>query len=99
METWAIVLLVLGTSAISSLLTFYITKMQVSHSDNRFEKELKRAREAESRQRRWEVRSVPLLKAREELALIATMQNRITNAAGKLNSEDSDIKENAIKEL
>ncbi len=30
METWAIVTLVLGASAISSLLTFFITKMQIA---------------------------------------------------------------------
>ena len=40
METWAIVTLVLGTSAVSALLTFFITKMQVRHSDRRFEREL-----------------------------------------------------------
>jgi len=80
METWAIVTLVLGTSALSSLLTFFITKMQVRHSDKRLEKELERAREADERQRRWEVRSKPLLKLRDELALMATkLQKLIIN--------------------
>ncbi len=80
METWAIVTLVLGASAISALLTFFITKMQVRHSDRRFERELERAREADSRQRRWIVRSEPLLKLRDGLALMATkLQTLVTN--------------------
>ena len=61
METWAIVTLVLGTSTVSALLTFFITKMQVRHSDTRLEKELERAREADYRQRRQEVKSEPLV--------------------------------------
>jgi hypothetical protein len=81
MPTWAIVTLVLGTSAISSVLTFLITKMQVRHSDKRFEKELQRQRDAESQQRKWEVRSAPLLKLREELAYMAAMQNEVVDAA------------------
>ena len=72
METWAIVTLVLGTSALSSLLTFFITKMQVSHSDARLAKQLARQREVDNRQRRWEVRGEPLLKLRHELAQMAT---------------------------
>lgn len=71
METWAIVTLVIGTSAISALLTFFITKMQVSHSDKRLKMELERAREADERRRRWEVRNEPLLKLRHELACMA----------------------------
>ena len=71
METWAIVTLVLGTSALSSLLTFFITKMQVSHSDARLAKQLARQREVDNRQRRWEVRSEPLLRLRYALAQMA----------------------------
>ena len=71
METWAIVTLVLGSSAISAGLTFFITKMQVRHSDMRLEKELERQREADSRQWRRNVRSEPLLKLRAELAIMA----------------------------
>ena len=81
METWAIVTLVLGTSALSSLLTFFITKMQVSHSDKRLEMEIERAREADERRRRWEVRSEPLLRLRDELALMAVKESKVTGAA------------------
>lgn len=49
METWAIVLLVLGSNIIIALSTFFATKMQVSHSDKRFDKELERAREQDYR--------------------------------------------------
>ena len=83
METWAIVTLVLGTSAVSSLLTFFITKMQVRHSDRRFERELERAREADYHQRRWEVRGEPLLKLRIELARMANKQDNLVAAASR----------------
>ena len=79
METWAIVTLVLGTSALSSLLTFFITKMQVSHSDARLAKQLARQREVDNRQRRWEVRGEPLLKLRAELARMAAINENIAN--------------------
>jgi len=71
METWAIVTLVLGTSAISALLTFFITKMQVSHSDERLTKQLGSARETAYRERRREVKGEPLLRLRDELAGMA----------------------------
>lgn len=81
METWAIVTLVLGSSALSAALTFFITKMQVSHSDKRLEKELARQREVENTQRRWEVRGKPLLQLREELAHMASKLDRLVKAA------------------
>ena len=84
METWAIVTLVLGASAISALLTFFITKMQVRHSDRRFEKELERTREEAKQKRRWEVRSEPLLKLRDELASMACKYEKLVDAAKKL---------------
>ncbi len=83
METWAIVTLVLGTSAISSLLTFLITKMQVSHSDKRLEKQLESAKEADYRQRRREIRGEPLLKLRAELARMANKQDKLIAAASR----------------
>ncbi len=81
METWAIVTLVLGASAISSLLTFFITKMQVSHSDRRFEKGLERAKETDYQQRRREIGSKPLLKLRDELACATVKESEVTGAA------------------
>ncbi len=83
METWAIVTLVLGTSAVSALLTFFITKMQVRHSDKRFERQLENGREADYHQRRWEVRGEPLLKLRAELANMATKQDKLVAAASR----------------
>ena len=81
METWAIVTLVLGTSVVSALLTFFITKMQVSHSDKRLEKQIVSAREADYQQRRREVRGEPLLKLRIELANMASKQDKLAAAA------------------
>jgi hypothetical protein len=72
METWAILVLVIGLNIITVLSSYFLTKMQVSHSDKRLEKELERAREEDRRRRRWEIRSEPLLKFRDELANIAT---------------------------
>ena len=86
METWAIVTLVLGTSTVSALLTFFITKMQVRHSDTRLEKELERAREADYRQRRQEVKSEPLLKLRAELARAAAKHDGIVVYASMLHT-------------
>ncbi len=46
-------------------------------SSKRFEMELTRQREVDKRQRKWIVRSEPLLKLRDELAVMATKQNRM----------------------
>jgi len=99
METWAIVTLVLGTSAISALLTFFITKMQVRHSDRRFERELERARGADYRQRRREVRSEPLLKLRTELAHMANKQDKLVAAAGRQHTRIGGTEEEVSNEL
>jgi len=99
METWAIVALVLGTSAVSALLTFFITKMQVSHSDKRFEKELERAREVDKRKRRWEVGSKPLLKLRDALANMAVKQDKVVRSAHKLHARLGMTEEEAEKQL
>jgi len=99
METWAIVTLVLGTSAVSALLTFFITKMQVSHSDKRLEKELERQREVDAHARRREVNSEPLLKLRDELAKMAAMSDKVMVASKKYRrSIDTTGKEKASKE-
>ena len=97
METWAIVTLVLGTSALSSLLAFFITKMQVSHSDKHFKKELERAREADYHQRRWEVRGEILLKLRAELARMTSKLDKLAKSA-HLRSGFSYITEEQAKE-
>jgi hypothetical protein len=107
MATWAIVALVLGSNIIIALATFLTTKYQVSHSETRFEKELNRQREIESRQRRWEVRDAPLLKLRDELAVMATKNHRMVTTASMLHTNilsgatDEQIKEwldNSIKD-
>jgi len=81
-------------------LTFFITKMQVSHSDKRLEKELERAREADYRQRRREVRSEPLLKLRKELARMANKQDKLVAAASRQHTRiGGGTDEEAQKEL
>lgn len=81
METWAIVLLVLGSNIIVAFSTFVATKMQVTHSDKRLERELERAREQDYRRRSREVRSEPLLKLKYELALMSTKLDRAAKSA------------------
>ena len=71
METWAIVVLVVGTNLGTALLALLGTKKQLKHADKRLEKQLEAQREADQRERNWDVRSQPLLKLREELASMA----------------------------
>ena len=81
LETWAIVPIVLGSNIIVALSTFFATKMQVSHSDKRFEKGLERAKEVDERERRREVWGEPLRKLRIELARMASKLDRLVKAA------------------
>ena len=59
-------------AVIVALSTLGATFFSNQASAKKFEKELEKARATESRQRRWEVRSKPLLKLREELAVMAS---------------------------
>jgi hypothetical protein len=71
METWAIVVLVVGTNLGTAVLALLGIKKQLKHSDKRFAKELEAGREADEHNRRWVVRSQPLLELRAELASMA----------------------------
>jgi hypothetical protein len=71
METWAIVVLVVGTNLGTALLWLLGIKKQLKHSDKRFGKEMETKREEDEHKRKWVVRSEPLLKLREELAVMA----------------------------
>lgn len=99
METWAILVLVIVLNVITVLSSYFLTKMQVSHSDKRFEKELERNREEAKQKRRWEVRSEPLLKLRAELAIMASKQDRVVASAHKLHTRFGMTEEEAKKEL
>ncbi len=81
METWATVALVIGSNIVVALSTFFVTKIQVSHSDKRLEKELARARETDYHQRQREVRGEPLLRLRDEFArMVAKLHTLVANA-------------------
>ena len=99
METWAIVTLVLGTSVISALLAFCVTKMQVRHSDKRLEKELKRQRETDYQQRRREIRDKPLLKLRDELATMAAKLEDLVASAQRTHTRLGGTDEEVEKKL
>ncbi len=59
-------------AAIVAFASIFSTFMSNKQHDKRFKEELERAREADYRKRRWEVRSEPLLKLRNDLARMAT---------------------------
>jgi hypothetical protein len=75
MEVKDVIALVLGSNFIIAVATFFTTffttRMQIKNSDKRFEKELEKTREDFKHKRKWEVRSKPLLKLRDELANMA----------------------------
>lgn len=77
METWTTVLVAL----IVALSTFGATFIQNWYSQKRFKVELGRAIDVDARKRRWEVRSEPLLKLRDELAHAAVKESEVTGAA------------------
>jgi len=106
METWATVALVLGSNVIIALTTFFATKMQVSHSDRRFqiEQQLEQQRiiremNENNRQRRREIRSEPLLKLRDELARMATKQDRLVSWAHRQHTRFGITEEEAKNQL
>jgi hypothetical protein len=76
METWAIVVLVLGSNAIGHLATW----IQVRHADKRLDKQLEREKEVYRSERRREVRSEPLLNLRAELIHMAITYEKLIEA-------------------
>ena len=84
METWAIVILVVGTNLGTALLALLGIKKQLKHSDKRFAKELEAKREADEHNRKWVVRSQPLLELRTELALMTQKLEDLVNWAGQV---------------
>jgi len=104
MEIKDVIYLVLGSNFIIALATFittYLTtKMQMKNSDERFKIELGRAIDVENKKRKWEVRSSPLLKLREELAVMATKSDIIVNLSKKIHElTNIQEKEEAHKKL
>ena len=92
METWAIVTLVLGSSTISSLLTFCVTKMQ-----------LKQQNKIDSRQWRRKVRSEPLLQMRAELAIMASKLEKLAKRGKsftqiKTREQEEEILNQAVRD-
>ena len=71
MEMWPIVVLVVGTNVGTALLALLGTRKQLKHSEKRLGKQLEAQREADHHNRRWAVRSQPLLKLRVEIARMA----------------------------
>lgn len=99
METWAIVVLVVGTNLGTALLALLGTKKQLEHSDKRLARELEAQREASQHNRRWEVRSQPLLKLREELACMAEKLQSLVDLAAQVIEGVTPNQDKTIKDL
>ena len=99
METWAIVVLVVGTNLGTALLALLGIKKQLKHSDKRFAKELEAKREADEHNRKWVVRSQPLLRLREELAIMAEKVEDIVDLATQVADGVSLSPEKTIGDL
>ena len=99
METWAIVTIVLGTNLITNLLTWFLTNRQLTHSDKRLERQLETQREADQHKRRWEVRSQPLLKLREELACMAEKLEGMVDLATQVIDGVTSNPDKTLKDL
>jgi low affinity Fe/Cu permease len=95
METWTTVIV----AAIVALSTLGATFIQTWLSNKRFKIELGRAIDVDARKRRWEVRSKPLLKLRDELARMATRQDKLVAAAHRQHTRFSGTDEEVKKEL
>jgi len=98
METWAIVVLVVGTNLGTALLALLGIKKQLKYSDKRFAKELEAKREADEHNRKWMVRSKPLLELREELACMAEKYVYMVGTANQYIEGVSIGSEKIIKE-
>ena len=99
LETWAIVAIVLGSNIIVALSTFFATKMQVSHSDKRFEREFEKTITFDDRQRRREIRGEPLLKLRNELAIMAVKLEDLVASAQRTHTRFGGTQEEVEKKL
>jgi len=76
-ETWVIVVLVLGSNAIMGAVNWLMMKRQLKHSKDQLEKQLQAQGESNKRERQREVRSEPLLKLRSELARMSAKGERV----------------------
>ena len=93
METWTTILVAL----IVALSTLCATFIQSWHSNKRFKIELGRAIDVDTKKRRWEVRSMPLRRLRDELALMAVLESRLTGIAYRQHLLKDTIPEEKLK--
>jgi len=99
METWAIVVIVLGTNLITNLLTWFLTNRQLKHSAEQFKRQLEAQKEADKRERRREVRSEPLVKLRDELARMAAKGDRVAYLATPTGYQSKEMAEEFTQAL
>lgn len=99
METWATVVIVLGTNLITSLSTWFLTNRQLKHSDKQLERQLEAQRVANQHNRRWDVRSQSLLKLRAELARMAQKLQRLVDLATQVIEGVNPNPDKTLKDL
>jgi hypothetical protein len=90
METWAVITLVLGSNAIMGVVNWLMMKRQLKHSDNQLDKRMQAQRDADKRERRWEVRNEPLKKLSNELARMASKAVEVASLATPAVYESKD---------
>jgi hypothetical protein len=95
METWTTVIVAFIVAASTLGATF----LQNWYSSKRLKIELGRAIAVEDKKRKWDVRSVPLLKLREELANMAVKQDKLVAAASRKHTRMGGTADEARKEL
>ncbi len=95
MEAWVTV----AVAFIVALSTLGATIIQNKYSTKRFEKQRERAREENQQKRRREVRSEPLLKLRDELAIMAVKLEDLVASAQRTHTRSGGTQEEVEKKL
>jgi len=99
METWAIVVLVVGTNVGTALLALIGIKKELEHSDKRLEKQLKAVREEDQHRRKREVRDEHLVNLRDELACMGEKSRTSVGLATQVTDEVTKRSDKIIKDL
>lgn len=103
MESWLPAIFGFGGVLVGSFFSLWLTKLQFNNADKRFERELLKAKEDAQRQRRWEVRSEPLLKLRVELAVMASKLEKLakqgnTFSPSKTQEQTEEVLKQAVND-
>jgi len=88
-EAWAIIVVLVLSNLFTFGSTYFVTRLQLRHSDTQLEKEHGRALEVDRKERRREVRGETLIKMRSVLSVLAEKQLRVIILAAGLRPSGS----------